>query len=58
MKGKVKSTLIVFFDTWRTAHKGPQAKQSTAHTNVTFFDNCVKMCEDFALSYGDKRTGY
>jgi hypothetical protein len=31
-----------------------QAKQSIPHTTVTFYDNCFKMCEDFAPNFGDK----
>jgi hypothetical protein len=34
-----------------------QAKQSIPHTTVMFYGNCVKMCEDFAPNFGDKRTG-
>jgi hypothetical protein len=34
-----------------------QAKQSFLHTTVTFYDDCMKMCEDFAPNFGDKGTG-
>jgi hypothetical protein len=34
-----------------------QAKQSILHTTVTFYDNCVKMFEDFATNFDDKRSG-
>jgi hypothetical protein len=34
-----------------------QAKQSIAHTAVTFYGDCVKMREDFVPKFGDKRTG-
>jgi hypothetical protein len=34
-----------------------QAKQSTLHTAVTFYGDCLKMLEDFAPNFGDKRTG-
>jgi hypothetical protein len=27
------------------------------HTNVTFYGDCLKICEDFSPSFGDKRTG-
>jgi hypothetical protein len=33
-----------------------QAKQSILHTTVTFYGEWVKMCEDFAPNFGDKRT--
>jgi hypothetical protein len=39
-----------------TKNSSWQAKQSM-HTTVTFYSDCVKMCEDFALNFGDKRTG-
>jgi hypothetical protein len=31
-----------------------KAKQSIAHTRVTFYGDCAKMCEDFASNFGDK----
>jgi hypothetical protein len=31
-----------------------QAKQSIPHTTVTFYSNCVKMCENFALNFDIK----
>jgi hypothetical protein len=34
-----------------------QAKQSTPHITVTFYGDWAKMCEDFALNFGDKRAG-
>jgi hypothetical protein len=34
-----------------------QAKQSIPHTAVTLYDDCVKMCEDFAPNFGRQRTG-
>jgi hypothetical protein len=54
VKGKVESMLILFFDTNNSSW---QAKQSIPHTTVTFHGNCVKICEDSAPNYGDKRTG-
>jgi hypothetical protein len=32
-----------------------QAEQSSPHTTVMFYSDCVKMCEDFALNFGDKK---
>jgi hypothetical protein len=29
------------------------AKQSIPHTTMTFYGDCVKMCEDFAPNFGD-----
>jgi hypothetical protein len=34
-----------------------QAKQLIPHTTVTFYCDCLKMCEDFAPNFSDKRTG-
>jgi hypothetical protein len=34
-----------------------QTKQSIVHTTVTLKGDCVKMGEDFAANFGDKRTG-
>jgi hypothetical protein len=34
-----------------------QAKQSIPHITVTFYGDCVKMCEDVVPNFGDKRTG-
>jgi hypothetical protein len=53
VKSKVKGMLIIFFDinlSW-------QATQSIPHTTVTFYGDCMKICEDFAPNFGDKRTG-
>jgi hypothetical protein len=32
-------------------------KQSILHTTVIFYGDCVKMCEEFAPNFGNKRTG-
>jgi hypothetical protein len=34
-----------------------QAKQSSLLTTVTFYGDCVEMCEDFTPKFGEKRTG-
>jgi hypothetical protein len=34
-----------------------QAKQSIPHTTLMFYGDCVKMFEDFAPNFEDKRTG-
>jgi hypothetical protein len=34
-----------------------QAKQSILHVVVTFYGDCMKICENFASNFGDKRTG-
>jgi hypothetical protein len=51
--------LITVFDIKEIVHKELvlQAKQSIPHTTVTFYGDCVKMCEDFAPNFGDKITG-
>jgi hypothetical protein len=33
-----------------------QAKQSTLHITETFYGDCMKICEDFAPNFGNKRT--
>jgi hypothetical protein len=51
--------LIIFFDIKGdvTNNLSWQAKQSIPHATVMFYSNCVKIFEDFALNFGDKRTG-
>jgi hypothetical protein len=34
-----------------------QAKHSVLHTTVMFYSNCMKICEDFTLNFGDKTAG-
>jgi hypothetical protein len=31
-----------------------KAKQTIPHATVTFYGDCVKMCEDFVPNFGDK----
>jgi hypothetical protein len=33
------------------------AGETDPHNALTFYGDCVKMCEDFTLCLGDKRTG-
>jgi hypothetical protein len=40
-----------------TKNSSWQAKQSIPHTTVTFYGDCKKMCKDFALNFGNNRTG-
>jgi hypothetical protein len=49
--------LIIFFVIRGIVHKGfvMQAKQSIPHTIVTFYCDCVKMCENIATDFGGKR---
>jgi hypothetical protein len=54
VKSKVNRKLIIFFDIKNLSR---QAKQSTPHTTVTFYEDCVRMCEDFTPNSGNKRTG-
>jgi hypothetical protein len=35
----------------------PRVKPSFWYTTLTFYGDFVKMCEDFAPNFGDKRTG-
>jgi hypothetical protein len=34
-----------------------QSERSVPHTNVTFYDDCGKMCEDFVPNFGGRGTG-
>jgi hypothetical protein len=45
MKSKFKRMLNIFFDI-----------KGIPHTTVTSYSDCVKVCEDFAPNFGDKRT--
>jgi hypothetical protein len=38
-----------------TKNSSWQAKQSIPHNTVTFYGDCVKMCEDFTPNFGDKK---
>jgi hypothetical protein len=59
VKNKVKNMLLSFFDIKEmfTENSSWQAKRSIPHTTVTFYSDCLKMCEDFTPNFGDKRTG-
>jgi hypothetical protein len=48
--------LIIFSDI--TKNSSCQAKQSTPHTVVKYYGDCMKMREDFAMGFGDKRSGF
>jgi hypothetical protein len=37
-----------------TKNSSWQAKQSIPHTTVTFYGDCMKMCEDFAPNFGEQ----
>jgi hypothetical protein len=49
------SILVIFFDVNKLAW---QAKQSIPHTTLTSYGDYVRMCEDIALNFGNKDTGY
>jgi hypothetical protein len=55
VKSKVKTVLKIFFDI--TANSSWLTKQSILHVTVTFYGDCVKMCEGFAPNFDGKRTG-
>jgi hypothetical protein len=61
MKSKINSMLIIFFDIKGIAHKefvlAGQTGNSIPHIAVTFYGECMKMCKEFALNCGNKRTG-
>lgn len=58
-KQKVKTTSSFSFTSRGLCTKKSfqQAKQST-ESSVMFFSNCIKICEDKAPNFGNKRTGY
>jgi hypothetical protein len=50
--------LIIFFDMELfTKNSSWQAKQSIPHVTLTFYSECMKVCEDFTLNFGNKRAG-
>jgi hypothetical protein len=55
VESKVRSMFIIFFDSKNLPW---QAKQSIPLTTVTSCDDCVKMCKNIALNFGNKGTGY
>jgi hypothetical protein len=49
--------IVIFFDIKGIVHKEfIPAGQTVPHTIVTFYGDCVKMCEDFTPNFGDNRT--
>jgi hypothetical protein len=58
-KEQIKNMLIILFDIKGVVDKNSswQAKQSSPHTTVKFYDDCVIMCKDFAWNFVDERTG-
>jgi hypothetical protein len=58
VRSKVKSMLIIFFGINGIVHKEfVMVGQTVPHTTVTFYDDCMKMCDDFSPNFGDKITG-
>jgi hypothetical protein len=53
-----KHMLIIFFGMKGIVHKylSYQAKQSILHTAVMFYGDCMKLCEDIALNFCDKKN--
>jgi hypothetical protein len=58
-KNKIKSMLIIFFVIKEIVHKEfiLAGLIVMSLTTVTFYGDCVKMCESFASNFGDKTTG-
>jgi hypothetical protein len=56
MKSKFISMLMVFFDVIGNVHKELNLAGQTVSCSVTFYGHCLKMCEDFALNYGNRNT--
>jgi hypothetical protein len=59
VKSKIKGMLIISLTSRElfTKNSSWQAKLSIPHITVMFYSDLVKMCEDFALKFGDKMTG-
>jgi hypothetical protein len=59
VKSKAKSVIIISLTSSGLFKRNSswQAKQSVSHTIATFYGDWVKMCEDSAPNFGDKRTG-
>jgi hypothetical protein len=59
MKSKFKGMLVIFFDVKGIVHKKFILSDQTVNSVYCcdFYDDYMKMCEDFALNFGDKRTG-
>jgi hypothetical protein len=59
VKSNVKSMFIIFFNIKGIVHKEFALVGRAANSiyTVTFYGDCVKVCEDFAQNFGDKRTG-
>jgi hypothetical protein len=53
VKEKIKSMLIKLRRLF-TKNSSWQAKQSISHNTVTFYGDCVKICEDSAPNFGGK----
>jgi hypothetical protein len=54
-----KSMLIIFFDIKRIVHKEivPAGQTVNSAYYCDFYGVCVKVCEDFAPNFGNKRSG-
>jgi hypothetical protein len=59
VKGKAKSVLIIFFHIKGIVLKEFVLARQTVNSAYycDFYGNCVKMCKNFALNFGNKRTG-
>jgi hypothetical protein len=49
-----ESILIIFFDIKGTDHKEFLLACQTQYTTVTFYSDCVKLCEDFDPNFRKK----
>jgi hypothetical protein len=57
-KRQVKSMLIIVLtEGLFTGNSSRQVKQSNLNTAMTFYGDCVQMCEDFDPNFSDIRTG-
>jgi hypothetical protein len=49
---------ITFFEIKGIVHKefDPEGQTVSSAYYCDFYSDCVKMCEDYALNFGDKKT--
>jgi hypothetical protein len=59
VKSNVKSLHLIFVDLkgFLTKSSSWKAKESVLHTTMAFHGDCMEMCENFTLNFGNRRTG-
>jgi predicted oxidoreductase len=58
VKREVKSMLFMLFDMKGVVHKefALSGQRVNPHITVMYHGDCVKMCENFATDFGDKKN--